>query len=73
MKDQQIKPDRGGASHELMTVPEAAAYLRQSTRKTWEDIRVRRLPSIKLGGRVILRRTDVDEALTRLTRAAAGK
>lgn len=51
-----------------LTVPEAAVYLRQSQRKTWDDVRLGRLPSVKLGGRVILRVADIDEVLARLTR-----
>lgn len=51
-----------------MRVEEVAVYLGQSVRKTWEDLRLGRLPSVKLGGRVLVRKDDIDEALRRLTR-----
>lgn len=53
---------------EIMSVTELAMYLNQSPRKTWEDVRLGRIPSIKLGGRVLLRRVDIEVALQRLTR-----
>ena len=44
---------------ELLTVPETAAVLRlkPSTIRSW--VLHRRVPFVKLGGRVFLRRTDV--------------
>ncbi len=55
----------------ILNVPEAAAYLGQSIRKTNADIEARRIPSIKLGGRVLLCRDDIDSALRALTRGIA--
>jgi len=51
---------------QVMTVLETATYLRQSERKTREDIRLRRIPHLRLGGKILVRLCDLNRALERL-------
>lgn len=50
----------------LMDVRTVAAYLSQSERKTREDIRLRRIPHLKLGGKILVRLIDLQRALDAL-------
>jgi len=50
-----------------MNLAECAAYLGVSPKKLRNDVRMRRLPVVKLGGRLIFRLEDVDRALARLS------
>ena len=51
----------------IMDIAEVSIYLGQSPRKTRNDVRLGRLPRIKLGGSVRFRIEDVDRALARLS------
>lgn len=53
----------------LMSMSEAAVYLGISTRLLRDLIRSKKIKAAKLGGRVILRLQDVDEAVERLANA----
>ena len=50
----------------IMDVNTVSIFLSQSERKTRDDIRLRRIPSIRLGGRIIVRRIDLELALESL-------
>ena len=50
----------------VMDVPTVSIFLGQSERKTRDDIRLRRIPSLRLGGRILVRRTDLEHALESL-------
>lgn len=50
----------------IMDVGTVSIFLGQSERKTRDDIRLRRIPSLRLGGRILVRRTDLENALERL-------
>ena len=54
-------------------IPTEAARLGISQRLLWRWIKARRVPSIKCGRRVLLRPTEVDEALDRFRSAAIGE
>lgn len=47
--------------------PEAAAYLTVSERKLHDLVKRRRIPVVRLGGRLIFRLEDLDQALARLS------
>ncbi len=51
---------------QVMSVLETATYLGQSERKTREDIRLRRIPHVRLGGKILVRLSDLNRALERL-------
>lgn len=46
-----------------LTVPEAAEYLRSSRQRVYDLLFSRRLPRVKDGSRVLIRRTDLDAYL----------
>jgi excisionase family DNA binding protein len=50
----------------VMGVREVALFLGQSERKTRDDLRLRRIPSLRLGGRILVRRADLELALENL-------
>lgn len=50
----------------IMDVVTVACYLGQSERKTREDIRLRRIPHIRLGGKILVRLVDLQRALEAL-------
>jgi hypothetical protein len=50
----------------ILDVPTLACFLSQSERKTREDIRLRRIPHVKLGGKIIVRLVDLKRALDAL-------
>jgi excisionase family DNA binding protein len=50
----------------VLTLGETAVFLRQSERKTRDDIRLRRIPHLRLGGRILVRRADLERALAAL-------
>jgi len=52
----------------LMGVREAAVVLLRSERSVREDVRLGRLPSVKLGGAIRIRRADLEAALAGLVR-----
>ena len=60
------------APDELMTLPEAAKFLRVtiSTLRSWRL--QRRLPFVKLGGKVLLRRSDAENFVAASVVPAAG-
>jgi excisionase family DNA binding protein len=47
----------------LMSVAEAAAYLRCDRQRVYDLVSARRLPKLKDGARVLLRRADLDAHL----------
>ena len=47
----------------LMTVKETAAYLNRSVRTVYAMVKRKELPSVLQGGRVMLKRADVDRAI----------
>ena len=47
----------------IMDVRTVSIFLGQSERKTRDDIWLRRIPSLRLGGRIIVRRIDLEHAL----------
>ncbi len=49
-----------------MDVRTVSVYLSQSVRKTRDDIRLRRIPHLKLGGKILVRHADLDQALKAL-------
>lgn len=51
----------------IFTIPEGAAWCRVSPRTMREHIAARRVPAIRFGGRVLLRRDDLMRALERMT------
>ena len=53
----------------LMSQSEASAYIGISTRLLRDLIRSKKIKAAKLGGRVILRLQDVDDAIERLAGA----
>ena len=60
-------------THDLLTVPQSALFLRlrPSTIRAW--ILSRRIPYLKLGGRVCLRRADLEVFLERSLVSSFGK
>ena len=50
----------------IMDVKIVSIFLGQCERKTRDDIRLRRIPSLRLGGRILVRRTDLEQALESL-------
>jgi hypothetical protein len=50
----------------ILTLAETAVFLWQSERKTRDDIRLRRIPHLRLGGRILVRRADLEGALAAL-------
>ena len=50
----------------IMDVPIVSIYLGQCERKTRDDIRLGRIPNLRLGGRILVRRTDLEYALESL-------
>lgn len=50
----------------ILDVPTLAIFLNQSERKTRDDLRFGRIPSLRLGGRVLTRREDLERALAAL-------
>jgi len=48
---------------QILVVPEVAAYFSQCERKTRTDIRLGRIPSFRLGGRVLVRLSDLERAI----------
>lgn len=50
----------------IMDVVTVACYLSQSERKTREDIRLRRIPHIRLGGKILVKLVDLHSALDSL-------
>lgn len=50
----------------ILDVPTVSVFLGQCERKTRDDIRLRRIPSLRLGGRILVRRTDLEQALESL-------
>jgi len=57
----ELAAERLGASTapELMTVPEVAAYLRCNKQRVYDLISQGRLPCLKDGARVLIRRADL--------------
>jgi hypothetical protein len=47
----------------ILDVKTLSIFLGQSERQTRDDIRLRRIPSLRLGGRVLVRRIDLELAL----------
>tara|TARA_Y100000588_G_scaffold392837_1_gene506299 strand:- start:1639 stop:1848 length:210 start_codon:yes stop_codon:yes gene_type:complete len=45
----------------IMSVPDGASYGCISTRKMWELIWRGEIKAVRIGGRVLLRRVDIDE------------
>ncbi len=56
----------------ILNVPEAAALLRISTRTLREHVSARRLPVVRLGGRLLFRREALLGALEKATVPALG-
>lgn len=52
----------------ILSLAETAAFLGQSERKTRDDIRLGRIPHLRLGGRILVRRVDLEHALAALVR-----
>ncbi len=50
----------------IMSLMEAAAFLGISYRKIREDIQARRIPHIRLGGKILIRRDALMAALEKL-------
>ena len=50
----------------ILDVPTLAVFLDQSVRKTRDDICFGRIPHLRLGGRVLIRREDLERALASL-------
>lgn len=50
----------------IMDIATVACYLSQSERKTREDVRLRRIPHIRLGGKILVRLVDLHSALDSL-------
>ena len=50
-----------------MNLAEAAAYVGVSPKKLRNDVRLRRIPAVRLGGRIIFRIEDVNRALEKLS------
>ena len=48
-----------------LRLPEAAAYLTISERKLYDLVKRRRIPVVRLGGRLVFRLEDLDGALAR--------
>jgi excisionase family DNA binding protein len=63
-------PEVQDINRELLDIREAAGYtrLQKSTIRAW--IHQRRLPSVKLGRRVFLRRKDLDRLISKSVRPA---
>jgi excisionase family DNA binding protein len=53
-----------------LSVSETATYLRVSTATVWRLIRDNKLSRARIGGRVVVRRVDVDAFLARAVDAA---
>ncbi|MDB5616229.1 helix-turn-helix domain-containing protein [Tardiphaga sp.] len=53
-----------------LTVPEAADYLRISVATVWRLLRNKMLARARIGGRVVIRRVDLDAFLARAVEAA---
>jgi excisionase family DNA binding protein len=53
-----------------LTVPEAADYLRISTATVWRLLKGKLLSRTRIGGRVVIRRIDLDAFLARSVEAA---
>lgn len=47
----------------LMTVKEAAVYLHRSPRSVYDMVKRGELPHVEQGGRLMLRRVDIDQAI----------
>lgn len=56
----------------ILTVPEAAALCRVSARTLRGHVADRRIPIIRLGGRVLIRRDELLKALDRMSVAVVG-
>lgn len=54
----------------ILDVPTLACFLSQSERKTREDLRLRRIPHIRLGGKIIVRLVDLKKTLDDLVTKA---
>lgn len=50
----------------ILDIPTVSIFLGQSERKTRDDIRLRRIPHLRLGGRILVRRADLEQALESL-------
>lgn len=50
----------------IMSLKEAAAFIGVSVRKLRTDLKARRIPYIRLGGKILLRRMAVEAALQKL-------
>lgn len=55
----------------VMDVATVSVFLGQSERKTRDDLRLRRIPHLRLGGRVLVRRIDLERALENLVTGSA--
>ena len=53
-----------------LTVPESADYLRISEATVWRLLRNKLLARTRIGGRVVIRRVDLDAFLARAVEAA---
>lgn len=53
-------------SNELMTVTEAAQYLRLSKQQVYKLVRAEKVPSIRLGDKILFRKTSLDKYLDQL-------
>ena len=48
---------------EILTVKEAAAYLRLSKSSAYEAIRLKRIPSVKIGRRILIPKSAMKEVI----------
>jgi excisionase family DNA binding protein len=53
-----------------LTIDEAADYIRVSRATIWRLLKNKSLARIRIGGRTVVRRTDLDELLSKLVDAA---